>query len=145
VDGCIERELKGRLKADTGDGVLGVPNLETMARAAGLLGEDQRVTHSKAFKTAKKSLGIRSVRNGFGSAGAWHWLLEKQPAPLIAEPSSVTAPPIPTSWLEGVARLHRPPTDIPRTDGASFWATATISWPPAKPGQSALPRQAGML
>jgi hypothetical protein len=44
------------------------------------------------------------------SAGEWLW----KPIPLVAEPSSVVAPRIPSSWTEGVARLdyHRPPTDI---------------------------------
>ena len=58
---------------------LGVPKLEAMARTAGLLGEGQRITHVKVFKKAKKSLGIRSVRNGFGDAGEWLWQLERQP------------------------------------------------------------------
>jgi hypothetical protein len=42
-------------------GALGVPKLEVTARAAGLLGEHQDITHSKVFKKAKKSLGIRST------------------------------------------------------------------------------------
>ena len=41
---------------------LGVPELEARARAPGLLGERQSITHLKAFKRAKKSLGIRSLR-----------------------------------------------------------------------------------
>ena len=57
-----------------------VSDLEVRARGAGLLGHDQPITHAKPFKKAKKSLGIRSVRNGFGSAGEWLWLLEKPPA-----------------------------------------------------------------
>jgi hypothetical protein len=42
--------------------------------------------------------------------------LEKHPAPLVVEPSSVVAPPIPTSWLKGVARLdyQSPFTGIPQ-------------------------------
>src|ERR1700733_1561245 len=59
-------------------GALGVPQLEATARAAGLLGEGQRITHAKVFKQAKKSLGIRSVRDGFGSGGAWAWVLDQQ-------------------------------------------------------------------
>src|SRR5580704_17835680 len=59
-------------------GAVGVPHLEAMARAAGLLGEGQRITHAKVFKQAKKSLGIRSVRDGFGSGGAWTWVLDQQ-------------------------------------------------------------------
>ena len=114
---------------------LGVPKLEAMARTAGLLGEGQRITHAKVFKKAKKSLGIRSVRNGFGDAGEWLWRLERQPAspvskplaqpPLSIEdtyaealeevPADVRARRIPSSWIDGVARLdhHRPHTDIP--------------------------------
>jgi hypothetical protein len=67
-------------------GALGVPKLEAMARAAGLLGERQSITHAKTFKQAKKSVGIRSVRNGFGDGGGWCWLLEKQPDPPAREP-----------------------------------------------------------
>jgi hypothetical protein len=118
-------------------GALGVPKLEVMARAAGLLSEGQSITHAKAFKTAKKSLSIRSVRNGFGDGGKWSWLLEKQPASPVSEPSAqLLAGPvsigdtygqahdpkeipadvrrIPSSWIDGVARLdyHRPFTDI---------------------------------
>ena len=105
-------------------------------RTAGLLGEGQRITHAKLFKRAKKFLGIRSVRNGFGDAGEWLWRLERQPAspvskplaqpPLSIEdtyaealdpeevPADVRARRIPSSWIDGVARLdhHRPFTDI---------------------------------
>jgi hypothetical protein len=37
-------------------GALGVPEPEARARAAGLLGEGQRITHPKVFKSAKKFL-----------------------------------------------------------------------------------------
>jgi hypothetical protein len=112
-------------------GALGVPKLEVMARAAGLLGEGQCITHSKVFKGAKKSLGIRSVRNGFGDGGEWLWRLERQPDPPVREPpvsiedtyaeahdpEEVPADlrRIPSSWTDGVARLdyHRPLPDIP--------------------------------
>jgi len=100
-----------------------VNKLELKARAAGLLGEGQRITHAKVFKKAKKSLGIRSVRNGFGDAGEWLWRLERQPAspvskplaqpPLSIEdtyaealeevPADVRARRIPSSWVDGVA------------------------------------------
>jgi hypothetical protein len=112
-------------------GALGVPKLEVMARAAGLLGEDQCITHAKVFKKAKKSLAIRSVRNGFGDAGEWLWRLERQPDPPAREPpepvediyaeahnpKEVPADlhRAPSSWIDGVARLDylRPFTDIP--------------------------------
>src|SRR5215471_16957668 len=45
----------------------GVLKLEAMARREALLGEHQRITHTKAFKRAKHSLRIRSVRAGFGT------------------------------------------------------------------------------
>jgi hypothetical protein len=57
-----------------------VPKLKAMARVAGLLGEGQRITHAKVFKTAKKFLGIKSVRHGFGDGGEWLWRLERRPA-----------------------------------------------------------------
>jgi hypothetical protein len=103
------------LRKELAKGPVVVSNLEAMARTTGLLGEGQPITQAKLFKKAKKALGIRSVRSGFASKGQWFWLLEKQPAPFVAEPSSVTAPRIPTSWIEGVARLnyHHPPTDVP--------------------------------
>jgi hypothetical protein len=92
-----------------------VSELEAAARAAGLLRHGQRITHAKPFKRAKKSLSIQSVRNGFGSDGEWLWRLQKQPTPLVAAPSPKIAPRVPSSWIDGVARLShcRPPTDIP--------------------------------
>jgi hypothetical protein len=103
-----------------------------MARAAKLLGEGQRITHAKVFKRAKKVLGIRSLRNGFGDAGEWLWRLERPPASPVSKPISiedtyaealdleegpadVRARRIPSSWIDGVARLehHRPLADIP--------------------------------
>src|SRR5262249_687266 len=62
-----------------------VSELEAAALAAGLLGSDQSISEAKLFKRAKKSLGVRSVHSGFGSAGKWFWLLET-PAPLVADP-----------------------------------------------------------
>ncbi len=44
-------------------GTLDVTQLEAMARAAGLLGTQQQIQHAKAFKKAKKCLGIRSIRD----------------------------------------------------------------------------------
>ncbi len=124
-----------RKELNRGPGV--VSDLESMARKAGLLGEDQRITHAKLFKRAKKFLGIRSVRSGFGSGGEWVWLLDKQPSqintagagqPLVGsipvadaqseakiEPmageglaGAGTPSHVPLDWMEGVAALdHR--------------------------------------
>ena len=56
-------------------GAVDVSELEILARAAGLLGEGQRISQAKQFKRAKATLGIRSVRQGFGPRGAWAWVL----------------------------------------------------------------------
>ena len=71
------------------DHALCVPELDVMARAAGLLGQRQSITHAKVFKKAKKSLGIRSVRNGFGDGGEWLWRLERPPASPVSKPISI--------------------------------------------------------
>src|SRR5262249_10919782 len=99
----------------TANGPVLVSEIEASARAAGLLGSAQPITDAKLFKRAKKSLGIRSVHNGFGSAGKWFWLLETQPALLVADPPSEVASLIPSSWIEGVGRLNpqRPPPGVP--------------------------------
>ena len=54
---------------------VGVPQLDMMARVAGLLGEGRSITQAKAFRQAKKSIGIRSIRDGFGAGGGWAWEL----------------------------------------------------------------------
>jgi hypothetical protein len=64
-------------------GAVGVPELEVKARTAGLLGERQQIQHAKAFTKAKKALGIRSIRDGFGRGGKWAWLMPPQAAPEI--------------------------------------------------------------
>jgi hypothetical protein len=113
-------------------GGLAVPKLEVMARAGGLLRQSQSITHSKLFKRAKKALGIRSVRDGFG-AGRWLWQLPRVPRSTVnlsdepigdTRPVSVKDDPeevpagrhIPSGWISGVASLQhrRAPPDIPR-------------------------------
>jgi hypothetical protein len=100
---------------------LGVPKLDRMARAAGLLGEGRSITQAKLFRRAKDALGIRSVREGFGAGGRWAWQLpSSSDAPARIAPTtqerSAREPAIPREWVEGVARLEqdRPPADIPR-------------------------------
>ena len=99
---------------------VGVPQLDMMARAAGLLGEGQSITHAKVFRQAKKSLGIRSIRDGFGAGGGWAWELprrfeKREPCASPVVPQS-TERLVPGEWMDGVARLeqHRPPADVPR-------------------------------
>jgi len=102
---------------------VGVPQLDMMARAAGLLGESQHITQAKLFRRAKKSLGIRSRRDGFGLGGGWLWELPRGSEGRAASPSEMASPLsgrneqlVPRDWVEGVARLeqHQPPADVPR-------------------------------
>ena len=62
---------------------VGVPELEARARAAGLLGQRQSITHIRVFQRSKKSLGIRSRRAGFGARSEWRWQLPRQSEDLI--------------------------------------------------------------
>jgi hypothetical protein len=64
--------------------------LQEKARAAGLLGERQRITDSKSFRSAKAALGVPSHRIGFGSGATWFWALRAPPAPQVTTP--VTLP-----------------------------------------------------
>src|SRR5262249_5210107 len=75
-------------------------------------------------KAAKRTLGIRSLRVGFGARSQWLWELPRK-----SEPSAKAAPepaPVPESaagdWLEGGARLNpeRPPADVPRRRWRQF-------------------------
>jgi len=95
---------------------LGVPELEARARATGLLGQRQSITHIKVFKRAKKSLGIRSLRAGFGARSQWRWRLPRQSEGSIKTGARERRGPIPIDWVQGVACLdpERPPNDVPR-------------------------------
>jgi hypothetical protein len=115
---AAESDVVKFLRTALADGAHAVTKLEASARAAaGLLKERERSTHTRAFRRAKKSLRIRSLRLGFGSRSHWLWELprenersaraERKPAPLHR---------IPSDWIEGIACLDpdRPPTDVPR-------------------------------
>ena len=149
-DRCVQARVTAFLRKSLAKAAQDVLTLETMARTEGLLGERQRITHAKAFKQAKHSLRIKSVRAGFGPGGGWRWQLPCDPDRTSAA-SPITHPParaerrVPVDWIEGVARLSydRPPTDVPRhrwrqfvTDCHSFlnssenWAerAAELGW-----------------
>jgi len=112
-----ESDVVKFLRTTLADGAHAVTKLEASARAAGLLKERERISHTRAFRRAKKSLRIRSLRLGFGSRSHWLWELprenersaraERKPAPLRR---------IPSDWIEGIACLNpdRPPSDVPR-------------------------------
>jgi hypothetical protein len=74
--------LKDKLAA----GVVAVSELEATAQAAGLLASHQSIGDTKPFKRAKRALGIKSVRVGFGINGGWCWFLPPEPNAAVATP-----------------------------------------------------------
>jgi hypothetical protein len=108
-----ESDVKKFLRAALRQRARAVVSLEVKARAVGLLSEDQHITDARVFKRAKKSLGIKSMRAGFGARSHWLWQLPR----LNQEAQEEDAEPqLPIDWVEGVARLDpdRPPSDVPR-------------------------------
>jgi hypothetical protein len=99
--------LKGALATDP----TSVAELEVQARAAMFLGERQSITHSKPFKRAKRALGVRSFRDGFGAAGQWFWILPQGPGSDAAQST-------------GHLSTHSPPAAIPDADFSSAGTTA---------------------
>ena len=67
------------LRQELAAGPVDLSVLKRRARQAGLLGKDQHITEAKAFRTAKKALGIMSARTGFGRGGHWAWRLAPSP------------------------------------------------------------------
>jgi hypothetical protein len=63
------------LETALANGPAKVSELERAARAAGLLGERQRVGQAKVFRNAKETLRIDSDHAGFGRGGEWMWKL----------------------------------------------------------------------
>ena len=99
-----------------------VTKVEASARAAGLLNEGQRITHAKAFKRAKRTLGIMSLHAGFGARSQWLWELPREnEAWANAEPQAAPAHRIPSDWVEGIACLDSdcPPLTFRATAGGS--------------------------
>jgi putative DNA primase/helicase len=47
-------------------GAVNVLEVESQARLAGLLGDTKRIRESKAFRDARKELGVQSKHEGFG-------------------------------------------------------------------------------
>jgi len=130
--------IRDFLKRTLADGALSVGELEAKARAAGLLSDHQQIRHAKAFKKAKKLLGIQSLRDGFGTGGKWDWFMPRQAAPEIVSVANTDlatnvqrrvrnselpdksfaaseSPSVVQRWLEGVQRLDyvRSPAAVP--------------------------------
>ena len=72
-------------------GKMSVAALEERARAVGLVDEGRSITDSKPFKAAKRSMGIRSRRFGFGPGAVWFWVLPAQPS--VAVTAAAIEPP----------------------------------------------------
>jgi hypothetical protein len=68
-------------------GCITVAELDVKAKAAGLISDRQSITSAKRFKLAKRNLHLRSVRRGFGPAGAWCWALPSPSDPTRSAPS----------------------------------------------------------
>ena len=99
-----ETKVTQFLRDSLAEHALGVPKLEVMARAAGLLGEHQSITHIRVFKRAKKSLGIRSLRAGFGARAQWRWQLPRQSEGSLKTDSGTARErrgAIPIDWVRG--------------------------------------------
>jgi hypothetical protein len=77
--------ISGFLRSMLAGGPVRVTDVEAEARAAGLLGPGQEVTGAKLFKRAKKILGIRSKRVGFGAVGRWCWELPETARSTVSE------------------------------------------------------------
>jgi hypothetical protein len=96
--------ISGFLRGILAGGPVTVTVVEAEARAAGLLGPGQEVTCAKLFRRAKKSLGIRSKRVGFGAAGDWFWQLPVPPcSPVSERPEQPATKGVPT----GVTYVER--------------------------------------
>jgi hypothetical protein len=98
--------ISGFLQSILAGGPVTVAVIEDEARAAGLLAPGQEVTGAKLFRRAKKSLGIRSKRVGFGAAGDWFWQLPVPPClPISERPEQPATKGVPTgvTYVEGAS------------------------------------------
>src|SRR6202011_5895786 len=114
-EAIVTKFLRDALAADA----VPVPELDEKARGKGLLGERQSITTAKVFKRTKKSLGIRSLRAGFGARSQWRWQLQRQSEGSLKTDSGTARErrgAIPIDGVQGVAYSapDGPPNDVPR-------------------------------
>jgi putative DNA primase/helicase len=74
-----DAEVEAFFQDVLGCGPTDVSEVETMARKAGLLGENQRLAQNKAFQRARKVLGVISNREGFGKGARYVLTLPASP------------------------------------------------------------------
>ena len=67
------------LRAALADGGMLVTELEARARVAGLLKSGQPISQCKPVRDAKRKLGVRSGRSGFGRGARYYWRLAVPP------------------------------------------------------------------
>jgi putative DNA primase/helicase len=72
-------DAKVFLQEALANGPISVVDLEAEARAAGLLGERQRLSYNKAIRAAADRMGVVRKREGFGRGAAYHWSLPDAP------------------------------------------------------------------
>ena len=78
-------EAKTFLQEALGSRPVLVSDLEAEARAAGLLGERQRLSYNKAIRAAADILGVVRRREGFGPGAVYRWSLPDTPSgPMVA-------------------------------------------------------------
>src|SRR5262245_8517527 len=101
--GVAEKRMAAALRflnAVLANGPVPGADRESNARAAGLRGERQEITNAKLFKAAKKDLGVRSERTGFGPKGEWAWACstptETNLVETAADPARLPTTPDPT-------------------------------------------------
>ena len=86
-----------------------VDDIESEARAAGLLGATQRIGHNKALRNARESLGVISRREGFGPGARYYLRLPGTPC----APANPHARPLSERGAHGAhgggSSLDRPP------------------------------------
>jgi putative DNA primase/helicase len=84
IGGVSEKDPSGKacakefLATELSKGPAKVVDLEREARAAGLLGENERIGKSKPFRAAAEELGI--TKHKCGMTEGWAWALPKMPS-----------------------------------------------------------------
>jgi hypothetical protein len=73
------------LRAVLADGRLKASEIQTEARAAGLLSETRPIGQSKPFRRAKEALGIKTSQMKGEKAGGWYWELPGQVPSEVAD------------------------------------------------------------
>jgi RecA/RadA recombinase len=110
-----------------------VRDIESQARAFGLLKPNQSISQCRALRDARIALGLQAIRTGFAKDGAWSWA--KPGAPAEGEPTR------PVAEMPQEPRVHQPPVPEPQPSAGQGSAPAD----PAGPSRGADPQMAGTV